>query len=683
MPTVIDSLVVELRLQSAQFASEGRQATTEFTRMQQQVQRASQTIGQAFSRGGAAQRSTREFLSTFENQLDALALMVNNLGNQTRRTGRDIEGAGKTGAAGLFSLGAAALSAFAALKAVQSVVKSIGDSTNSVAQGNRADWAGNLNPEWRQRFEQYAYRADRVPIETTRSTLVSFAQKIEAFQRGERIPEFGELARIGINFNQRPEQVVEDLAKASQGREGANITGWLTSAGFGPLARTIGRGPQALQQGMAQSGATILGPDQRKNIDELWQAVNRFDIAWDSLTQKIIAANPEWAKWIDEISKFLERIQNDTDAIGKLSLGVDALAIAIGATLVKAVWAFSKAVLGASAEIATSPLGQLLLGGYAGYKLLEKGLDIQKNPPTLPAGAENDPTDDTGTFGMLPGLVKRGWNWLTGPTRKGGERGMTAPIPPAAGGGASGGFGAGFGGRGHSGNAVEVPDIPGMTPSEKNFLGLVLQHESMGGQNVMNYVGKAQGLDPTTAKGYTAQGYYQMLNSHLHGPLGESLGLSGASNVMALSLYDQTRLALALSRQPGGQGNWVNFNSRLAAAVARGDRSRTVASQDNIVVPPHHDMGDLRAGGIQVNEAEGPPLNGGGDTGQSLRVIRAAQAAGRPQSLGGSNTHNDNDFHGGINVTVPPGSDGYAVGGAISRRLKDEMLVGTVNTGIN
>lgn len=666
MPTVIDSLVVELRLQSAQFASEGRQATTEFTRMQQQVQRASQTIGQAFSRGGVAQRSTREFLSTFENQLDALTLTVNNLGNQTRRTGREIEGAGKTGAAGLFSLGAAALSAFAALKAVQGVVKSIGDATDSVAHGNRADWAGNLNPEWRQRFEQYAYRADKVPYETTRGTLVDFAQKLEAFQRGERIPGFGELARIGVNFNQRPEQVIEDLTKWSQGRQGGEVTGWLGAAGFGQLARTIGRGHGEFQQGMSQSGATILGPDQRKNIDELWQAVNRFTVAWDSLTQKIIAANPHWTLWINSTSKFLEDIQNDSDAIDKLSIAANALAVAIGATLVKAVWAFSKAILGANAEILSTPLGQFLLGGYAAYKLLEKGLEFQKTPQLLPPGQENNAEDDTGTFGLLPGLIKRGWNWLT----RDPKQNIVVPAPPPL----------------------------GKTGGAGGDLDTIEKYES-GGRNIHQRL-----VDPRVS---SAQGFYQITNTTWRGAApAAGVDLAQYPNAMSAPKEVQARVATELIRRDRAAGrsgfsDWAPFNPALAAALRSGE-NRTSRSpfgrqgqgpgqgQDNIVVPPHQDMGDLRpaaAGGTdksgQYRYNEDTRRWDFNDKGWGAQVasVRNNQAGGGPSSPS-HNTHNDNDFHGGINVTVPAGSDGYAVGGAISRRLKDEMLVGTINTGI-
>ncbi len=120
-----------------------------------------------------------------------------------------------------------------------------------------------------------------------------------------------------------------------------------------------------------------------------------------------------------------------------------------------------------------------------------------------------------------------------------------------------------------------VPNVAGMTEDERNFLGLVRQYESMGGQNVMNYVGKGQGLDPTTPKGYTAQGYYQLLNTNWR-RLAPALGIT-VPNAMAASDYDQTRVALALDRE-SGHGNWTNTNPALAAAVRRGDRARGGAS---------------------------------------------------------------------------------------------------------
>ena len=125
-------------------------------------------------------------------------------------------------------------------------------------------------------------------------------------------------------------------------------------------------------------------------------------------------------------------------------------------------------------------------------------------------------------------------------------------------------------GRQGGGNAMPgIPEAVPMTPAERNTLGLIMKHES-GGQNVMNYMGRRQGLDPNTAKGYTAQGYFQMLNSNWR-RIAPLYGIK-TSNAMSSSLEDQTKVALHLLRN-GGIQNWSNYNPGLRAALARGDKA--------------------------------------------------------------------------------------------------------------
>lgn len=138
------------------------------------------------------------------------------------------------------------------------------------------------------------------------------------------------------------------------------------------------------------------------------------------------------------------------------------------------------------------------------------------------------------------------------------------------------------GGATRGGNAAaSVPNIPGMTADERNKLGLILKYESRG-RNVMNDMGRSQGLDPSTAKGYTAQGYYQMLNSNWR-RLAPKLGIK-ARNAMAASLEDQTRVALALMRESGIK-NWSNFNLALKQALQRGEKAGAWAERVPAPVP--------------------------------------------------------------------------------------------------
>lgn len=180
----------------------------------------------------------------------------------------------------------------------------------------------------------------------------------------------------------------------------------------------------------------------------------------------------------------------------------------------------------------------------------------------------------------------------------GGYRRAPAPLPPGYGGGGGGlaarnfgggrfnGLGGGFPGgpmhapdseggrragglRGQGGGIPGIPDSVAMTAEERNTLGLIMKYESHG-QNTMNYMGKRLGLDPQTAKGYTAQGYYQMLNSNWR-RIAPGLGIK-APNAMSGTLEEQTRVALHLLRN-GGVKNWSNYNPALRGALARGERA--------------------------------------------------------------------------------------------------------------
>ncbi|WP_457107127.1 hypothetical protein [Methylobacterium sp. P5_C11] len=156
----------------------------------------------------------------------------------------------------------------------------------------------------------------------------------------------------------------------------------------------------------------------------------------------------------------------------------------------------------------------------------------------------------------------------------GGGVGVGSGIGMGGGGGGGLSFrGGGSGGSGASGDGA-IPGIPAsveMTDAERNMLGLIQLHESHG-RNTLNYVGTRQGLDPMTARGATAQGYFQILNSNWR-RLAPGLGIK-TRNAMSSTLEEQTRVALALLRSRGGRPqDWAPFNPSLRAAIRRGDRA--------------------------------------------------------------------------------------------------------------
>lgn len=224
----------------------------------------------------------------------------------------------------------------------------------------------------------------------------------------------------------------------------------------------------------------------------------------------------------------------------------------------------------------------------------------------------------------------------------------------------SGGAGTGSGGGGSVGTAsiAALPSSIAATDAERNTLGLIEKYESHG-QNTMNYMGKRQGLGPETAKGYTAQGYFQMLNSNWR-RIAPKLGIT-TPNAMASSREDQARVALHLLRN-GGIGNWSRYNPALRGALARGERFQPSASAEPKLVKgvdgkegldlgngtmkmPDGSIRSIAKSGLSIPE---PPTGGFGGSGGGRGDMRAAaermhQAADRMEGMG---------FHGQIQLAV-------------------------------
>ena len=239
--------------------------------------------------------------------------------------------------------------------------------------------------------------------------------------------------------------------------------------------------------------------------------------------------------------------------------------------------------------------------------------------------------------------------------------------------GAGGGGGGGLGGGGGGGSSGPMPGIPAsvdMTPAERNMLGLIQLHESHG-RNTLNYVGARQGLDPMTARGATAQGYFQILNSNWR-RLAPGLGIK-TRNAMSSTLEEQTRVALALLRSRGGRPqDWAPFNPALRRALARGDRAPAGVGmsgvKDAAAVEPKLvkgldgieglDLGDgtmrmpngsirsITGGGPQVPDA---PAGGTGGRGMGALKEHIAELGRHVDRFGQSG------FHGQIELT---GGDG-------------------------
>lgn len=318
-------------------------------------------------------------------------------------------------------------------------------------------------------------------------------------------------------------------------------------------------------------------------------------------------------------------------------------------------------------------------GDFLGKDLLREGRDtnvlLRDIRSLLGRPADTVEVGDTGfpvgqaRRGILEGR-RAGGSGVNAPAGMGGRGGVNAPgkVGGGVGSGASGG------GRGRAGKEIDtaVPDIGNMTDKERNNLGLILKYESEG-RNVMNYMGRGQGLDPATPKGYTAQGYYQMLNTNWN-RLAPKLGIT-TPNAMASSKEDQTKVALALMRErPGaGIGHWANFNPRLRAAIQRGEVANTNG------VPDVGGGGTADRWNVKVNKN---PAETEKYFGRNRLNLGAAGAITRGGDSSSVNNNTSSTHIGEMNVTVPPGSDPAAYGAGIQQHLERYNNVQNANTGM-
>lgn len=258
---------------------------------------------------------------------------------------------------------------------------------------------------------------------------------------------------------------------------------------------------------------------------------------------------------------------------------------------------------------------------------------------------------------------------LSGMIRRSGSGGGSIGSGIGTGGGGGGGLSV-RGGGGSSGGGGSIPGIPAsvdMTDAERNMLGLIQLHESHG-RNTLNYVGTRQGLDPMTARGATAQGYFQILNSNWR-RLAPGLGIK-TRNAMSSTLEEQTRVALALLRASGGRPkDWAPFNPALRAAIRRGDRAPLGAgvAKDAAALEPKLirgldgkeglDLGDgtmrmpdgsirsITRSGLEIPNAPAGGIGGGGGRGMSELREHVAELGRHIERFGQSG------FHGQIEVT--------------------------------
>jgi hypothetical protein len=679
MPTIIDALIVELQLDPKNFNQGQQAAVNSLRQLQQTAQASAAATASAVTKGLQANFAGINQQFTQANQhLGAIAAAA-------RRSGQAVGAAGKEGASGITSLTTSALAAYSALKALQGLYHSV---TSTAASGAAI---GRIVPEigGSSRFIQNFANAAKVAVNADPAAVMEDMRSLEMdlqklAHRGEMSGRLKEMTIGGVAINQGDSietvmrRVEENLASKSSPAEAAM---WAQQYG---LSRDTGRflrtGPAAVNTAMNSVSARALTEDQIQSLQRLQSAENAVEGAYVHLWQTIAAdlSKSGLAPALEGLASLTDNLSHNETELRLVEVAVGAVTVATSVGLLGAV---GKLIISLNALWALPAWRALvwMAGAAAGGAGLLRFLG--------PAGAA------IGT--MTPGIAGSQSEIENDRILRSGGRGKY--DGPGGGGGLAGSRKA----------VLNIPKVDNMTDEERNFLGLVLKYESGGGHNVMNNVGLTNGVSPTQAKGYTAQGYYQILNSNW-AAYAPGLGIT-APNAMAASFRDQTRVALAMYRK-SGKGPWADarWNPYLLRAVQQGERAQFAG-----------EAGD-GGGGVPLGTTVPIPSSSGGtprynketkadlieldhritawekynqdhpdeqvsfaDYTRALSMVRAhraQRAAGVSTTT--NTTHNGGDTHvGSINVHTQA-TDGAGVVSAIGSAVKRNALVNQANTGL-
>lgn len=249
-------------------------------------------------------------------------------------------------------------------------------------------------------------------------------------------------------------------------------------------------------------------------------------------------------------------------------------------------------------------LAQLLKGfnqrGGQPQGMGQGGTPVAQGPAAMGQGGMMRPPAFTGGGGLPGSNIPR-----IGPSEPG-------SVPAFARG--SGGGAPSFGGGGQR----------GFNPN------LVMKYES-GGRNILNMVGQSKGVTDTQAKGYTAQGFFQILNSNwqAYGPR-VGIDINKYPNAKSAPYDMQLRVAQKMYDEQG-YAPWAPYNDKLRAALARGEGGKSIylAAAENPQGPEAQKVGQTPEGKQLIEQGSRGML----DWRTATRAYLAANPDAKPDEV--------------------------------------------------
>lgn len=340
MATVIDELIVALKLDSSQF-NEGQQKAI------QQLQGFETQAGQSMRRVGDSMKGFDLFTTAITNPLGALKRAFEDVARgatgahtasvrgfndvnqarsavdtQARRSGEALRAGGMTAAEGYMALARAGLVAFAAIEALNKGMETAARQSAQMAGLGRAAWAMNLNPQWLGAFEMYAHQRANIAPEQTRSTLMEFEQKRQRYASLGQIPdEFQKFAYfLGLPADQVMNMKLPDLLRAvsagMQGKNGREVVTQMEAIGLGTFAPLLRYGPQDYDQGVAANMGRAPTQEMTDRAQAFQTAWNTMEDAFTGLYNKLTDdANPAMVEFLNNLTALADWLANNTDIL--------------------------------------------------------------------------------------------------------------------------------------------------------------------------------------------------------------------------------------------------------------------------------------------------------------------------------------------------------------------------------
>lgn len=318
---MIDSLIVELSLDPKGF-SEGQQKTTQALRnLETSAGRSAKVVEDDFSRMVFAvtammERPTATIISGLHRIVRPAReahQAVTNVGEKGRQAGQTIEAGALGGAVAMRALAGSALIAYAAVALLDKGMKAAIDSAQKVfGTGVGAAAAGMPIGEF-SAISQALLVAGNAPEAETQGWLARMTQIREDIARG--IPHSEDqiaLGKLGLNAQMAPEEMLRELALRFRRESSAMAISEGGSLGLSPqqvlALKSLGANfPSAV----AAQQQTAMTPQQLKASQDLLQATNRLDLAWQNLTRDFLtAADPTLTSLINGLTDFLNALDN-------------------------------------------------------------------------------------------------------------------------------------------------------------------------------------------------------------------------------------------------------------------------------------------------------------------------------------------------------------------------------------